>query len=74
MGALAPSGKQRAFFRDTGETTMRRYRRDAFGPGNKFITPMIVNGRVYVGTQSGVAVFGMMNQPPLPPTNLRIVL
>ena len=33
--------------------------RDQFGPGNKFITPMIVNGKVFVGTPSGVAVFGL---------------
>jgi outer membrane protein assembly factor BamB len=32
--------------------------RDHFGTGNKFITPMIVNGKVYVGTTNGVAVFG----------------
>jgi hypothetical protein len=31
---------------------------NAFGAGNKFITPMIANGRVYVGTPTGVAVFG----------------
>lgn len=35
--------------------------RDAFGNGNKFITPLIVNGKVYVGTQNGVAVFGLMH-------------
>jgi hypothetical protein len=34
--------------------------RDAFGNGNKFITPMIVNGKVYVGTPNGVAVFGLL--------------
>jgi outer membrane protein assembly factor BamB len=34
--------------------------RDQFGPGNKFITPTIANGKVYVGTQSGVAVFGLL--------------
>jgi len=34
--------------------------RDQFGAGNKFITPMIVNGKVYVGTTSGVAVFGLL--------------
>src|SRR5207237_4588840 len=28
VGALWPEGKQRAFFRETGETTMPRYRRD----------------------------------------------
>jgi hypothetical protein len=34
--------------------------RDPFGPGNKFITPVIVNGKVFVGTQTGVAVFGLL--------------
>lgn len=36
--------------------------RDSFGNGNKFITPLIVNGKVYVGTQTGVAVFGLLGQ------------
>ncbi len=35
--------------------------RDHFGDGNKFITPMIANGRVFVGTPSGVAEFGMLH-------------
>jgi hypothetical protein len=34
--------------------------RDHFGNGNKFITPMVANGKVYVGTQSGVGVFGLL--------------
>lgn len=34
--------------------------RDQFGNGNKFITPMIANGKVYVGTQTGVGVFGLL--------------
>jgi outer membrane protein assembly factor BamB len=34
--------------------------RDQFGVGNKFITPMIANGKVYVGTTNGVAVFGLL--------------
>ena len=34
--------------------------RDSFGNGNKFITPMIVNGKVYVGTPTGVAIFGLL--------------
>ena len=34
--------------------------RDHFGNGNKFITPMIANGKVYVGTQTGVGVFGLL--------------
>ncbi len=36
--------------------------RDSFGNGNKYITPMIVNGKVYVGTPTGVAVFGLLPQ------------
>jgi hypothetical protein len=36
--------------------------RDHFGDGNKFITPMIADGQVYVGTTSGVGVFGLLNQ------------
>jgi len=36
--------------------------RDQFGPGNKFITPTIANGKVYVGTTDGVAVFGLLPQ------------
>jgi hypothetical protein len=34
--------------------------RDHFGNGNKFITPLVVNGKVYVGTLCGVAVFGLL--------------
>ncbi len=34
--------------------------RDHFGAGNKFITPTIANGRVFIGTQNGVAVFGRL--------------
>jgi len=31
--------------------------------GNKFITPMIAGGRVFVGTPTGVAVFGELPKP-----------
>jgi outer membrane protein assembly factor BamB len=34
--------------------------RDHFGKDNKFITPMIANGKVYVGTTNGVGVFGLL--------------
>lgn len=34
--------------------------RDQFGNGNKFITPTIANGKVYVGTTNGVGVFGVL--------------
>lgn len=42
--------------------------RDAFGQGNKFITPMIADGHVYAATTNGVAVFGLLpSPPPVPP-------
>lgn len=34
--------------------------RDSFGEGNKFITPMIAHGKVYVGTTDGVGVLGLL--------------
>jgi outer membrane protein assembly factor BamB len=33
--------------------------RDRFGAGNKFITPTITGGKVFVGTTDSVAVFGL---------------
>jgi hypothetical protein len=44
--------------------------RDAFGAGNKFITPTVVNGRVFVGTATGIAVFSRFG--PSAPTGLTI--
>jgi hypothetical protein len=35
--------------------------RDQFGPGNKFITPMIANGKVFVGTTNSVVAFGLLS-------------
>jgi outer membrane protein assembly factor BamB len=55
--------------------------RDHFGTGNKFITPMVAHGKVYVGTTNGVGVFGLLGavnagtsppqsrQPQASPTN-----
>jgi hypothetical protein len=34
--------------------------RDSFGAANKFITPTIADGKVLVGTTSGVGVFGLL--------------
>ena len=36
--------------------------RDQFGTASHFGTPMIVNGKVYVGTTSGVAAFGLLSK------------
>ncbi len=40
--------------------------RDQFGNGNKFIAPLIVNGKVYVGTQNSVGIFGLLRRTPAP--------
>jgi hypothetical protein len=34
--------------------------RDQFVADNKFITPTIVNGKVFLGAPNGVAVFGLL--------------
>jgi outer membrane protein assembly factor BamB len=35
--------------------------RDNFGAGNKFITPTIADGKVFVGTSDSLAVFGLLH-------------
>ena len=35
--------------------------RDQWGPGNKFIAPVVADGHVFVGTTTGVAIFGLLN-------------
>jgi hypothetical protein len=35
--------------------------RDHFGTGNKFITPTVAGGKVFVGTTASVAVFGLLH-------------
>jgi hypothetical protein len=39
--------------------------RDQFGNGNKFVTPTIAHGKVYVGTTTGVGVFGLLYGPSI---------
>jgi hypothetical protein len=34
--------------------------RDQFGSGNKYITPTVADGKVFVGTANSVAVFGLL--------------
>jgi uncharacterized protein (TIGR03437 family) len=40
--------------------------RDQFGAGNKFIVPTIANGKVYVGTTTGIGVFGFLATAGIP--------
>jgi hypothetical protein len=35
--------------------------RDQFGTGNKYITPVVADGKVFVGTTKAVAVFGLLH-------------
>jgi hypothetical protein len=35
--------------------------RDQFGSGNKFITPTVAGGKVFVGTTSSVGIFGPLH-------------
>jgi hypothetical protein len=47
--------------------------RDQLNAPVEFITPLIANGKVYVGTTGGLAVFGLLSPPntaPADPTNL----
>ncbi len=46
--------------RELYNSTQAANGRDSFGSGNKFITPVIANGKVFVGTPDGVAVFGLL--------------
>jgi hypothetical protein len=53
---------------DAGNLTLELYNsnqaagnRDHFGTGNKFITPTVADGKVFVGTTTGVAVFGLLH-------------
>jgi hypothetical protein len=41
-------------------SSQARHNRDRFGTASHFGTPMIVNGKVYVGTANSVAVFGLL--------------
>jgi sugar lactone lactonase YvrE len=46
----------------------QQQKRDQGGCGNKFQVPTIANGKVYVGTQNEVDVFGLLpNNPPAAP-------
>jgi Concanavalin A-like lectin/glucanases superfamily len=41
--------------------------RDQLGGGVKFVTPMIADGHVFVGTSGALAIFGLISPPTTPP-------
>ena len=57
LHAYDPTNLQHEFYNSNQAANGR----DAFGKGNKFITPLVVNGKVYIGTQNSVAVFGLLS-------------
>lgn len=66
LWAMALRGQGPGSLRAYDATTLKKLydsddagARDQFN-GNKFITPVIANGRVFVGTPTGVAVFGLL--------------
>ena len=46
--------------RELYDSSQAANNRDQLGPGNKFITPTIADGKVFVGMTNGVAVFGLL--------------
>jgi len=44
-------------------TTQAANSRDALGSSVKFTTPTVVNGKVYVATANGLAIFGEFATP-----------
>jgi hypothetical protein len=56
LHAYNPANLQQEYYNSTQAANSR----DAFGNGEKFITPVIANGKVFVGTPNGVAVFGLL--------------
>ncbi len=56
LHAYNPANLQQEYYNSTQAPNAR----DAFGDGEKFITPVIANGKVFVGTPGGVAEFGLL--------------
>jgi hypothetical protein len=56
LHAYNPANLQQEYYNSTQAANSR----DAFGNGEKFITPVIANGKVFIGTPSGVAMFGLL--------------
>jgi hypothetical protein len=42
-------------------STQAANNRDQLGAGNKFITPTVADGKVFVGTTTSIAEFGLLH-------------
>jgi hypothetical protein len=56
LHAYNPANLQQEYY----NSTQAANNRDGFGNGEKYITPVVANGKVFVGTPTGVAVFGLL--------------
>jgi hypothetical protein len=56
LHAYNPANLQQEYY----NSTQAANNRDGFGNGEKYITPVVANGEVFVGTPTGVAVFGLL--------------
>jgi hypothetical protein len=56
LHAYNPANLQQEYYNSTQAASGR----DAFGNGQRYITPVVANGKVFVGTPTGVAVFGLL--------------
>jgi hypothetical protein len=56
LHAFNPANLQQEYY----NSTQAANNRDGFGNGEKYITPVVANGKVFVGTPTGVAVFGLL--------------
>ena len=61
MKCCTPLMRPDLYSREIRNTTQSGSR-DDLGAGNKFITPLVANGRVYVGMTNGVYVYGLLSQ------------
>jgi hypothetical protein len=52
---------------NSAQTKQNNQIRDQMGCGNKFQTPTVANGKVYVGTENEIDVFGLLADKPAAP-------
>jgi hypothetical protein len=52
---------------NSSQTKQNNQIRDQMGCGNKFQTPTVANGKVYVGTENEIDVFGLLADKPTAP-------